>query len=310
MQTLRNFSGADPNGNLFAEVATTGSGGAILRLTGGSTFGLQSSGYGSGVGNNKLSFFTGNTVLATLLTSGNFGIGTTSPIVPLHVAQYGNNVTGDLTLLTKFTDPTGIKGISLGYNQSSQGGIIYSENNTGTGSPLEFWTYNGSSFAPRMVFAQDGNLLIGKTSQTNSAYKLDINGSARANEIVVNTTGADFVFDHQYKLPKLSEVKTYIDDNHHLPEIPSAEDMKKDGLNVGEINIKLLQKVEELTLYSIEQNKQITEQNEQMTEQNKEVTQQNKQIVNQQKQITSQQQQLDLLKEEIRDLKKNYSQKN
>jgi len=56
--------------------------------------------------------------------TGNVGIGTTSPNVPLHVSRYGNNVTGNLTLLTTFTDPTGIKGVSLGYNQSSQAGII------------------------------------------------------------------------------------------------------------------------------------------------------------------------------------------
>jgi len=104
------------------------------------------------------------TEVMRILSGGNVGIGTTSPNVPLHVARYGNNVTGNMTLLTTFTDPTGIKGISLGYNQSSQAGIIYSENNTGVGSPLEFWTYNGSSFAPRMVFVQSGNLGIGTTS--------------------------------------------------------------------------------------------------------------------------------------------------
>lgn len=69
------------------------------------------------------------------------------------------------------------------------------------------------------TFKQDGssgNILIGKTSQTNVGYKLDVNSNARANEIVVNTTGADFVFNDKYTLPKLAEVKSYIDQNHHL----------------------------------------------------------------------------------------------
>ena len=213
-------------------------------------------------------------------SSGNIGIGTASPNVPLHVARAGHNVTGNLTLLTTFTDPTDIKGILLGYNQSSQAGIIYSENNTGVGSPLEFWTYNGSSFAPRMTFTQGGNLLINQTNQMNSAYKLDVNGSARVNEIVVNTTGADIVFRSTYKLPKLTKLKSYINKNHHLPEIASAEEMQKDGLALGEMNTKILQKVEELTLYLIDKDKQLSDQNVKIAVQQKEIDQLKRQQIN------------------------------
>jgi hypothetical protein len=62
----------------------------------------------------------------------------------------------------------------------------------------------------------------------------------------------DYVFKPSYTLPSLTEVKSYIDQNHHLPEIPSAEQIEKDGLNLGEMNKVLVKKVEELTLYLIE----------------------------------------------------------
>ena len=199
----------------------------------------------------------GDIVLASYRNAlgGNVGIGTTNPNVPLHVSKAGNNVTGNLTLLSTFTDPTGIKGISLGYNQASQAGIIYSENNTGTGSPLEFWTYNGSSFAPRMTFTQAGKLGIGTTTPDEL---LSVNGTIHSKEIKVNLTGLpDYVFKPDYHLPTLSEVKSYIDKNNHLPEMPSAQEVEKNGLNLGEMNKLLLKKVEELTLYLIEQKQEI-----------------------------------------------------
>jgi hypothetical protein len=105
----------------------------------------------------------------------------------------------------------------------------------------------------------NGNVLIAKTSQINTSYKLDVNGNVRANQIVVNTTGADFVFDSSYRLPSLSSLKKYIDQNHHLQEIATAKQMQDEGLNVGDNQVKLLQKVEELTLYMIDMDKQLKE---------------------------------------------------
>ena len=90
--------------------------------------------------------------------------------------------------------------------------------------------------------------------------KLDVRGAIRADEIYVNTvSGADFVFDKSYKLRPLSEVQNFILQNQHLPEIPSAEEMQTNGVNINELQIQLLQKVEELTLYIIQQDKRIRE---------------------------------------------------
>lgn len=83
-------------------------------------------------------------------------------------------------------------------------------------------------------------------------------GKFEAKEVKVTTTPtADFVFAEDYNLPKLEEVEKHIKEKKHLPEIASAKEMEKEGVNIGEFQIKLLQKIEELTLYSIEQNKQI-----------------------------------------------------
>ncbi len=107
-----------------------------------------------------------------------------------------------------------------------------------------------------LVVKPTGNLLIGKTSQTNTSYKLDVAGKARVDEIVVNTTGADYVFEDNYKLRDLEEVEAFIAENNHLPGIPSAAEMQEKGMSVGQLNTKLLEKIEELTLYVIELKKE------------------------------------------------------
>ncbi|WP_165021089.1 hypothetical protein [Dysgonomonas sp. ZJ279] len=88
-----------------------------------------------------------------------------------------------------------------------------------------------------------------------------IDGTLTVKEIVVKTvTGADFVFNEDYNLTPLSEVESFVKTNKHLPEIPSEKQMIKDGVNVTDLQIKLLQKIEELTLYTIQQQKQLEEQ--------------------------------------------------
>jgi hypothetical protein len=152
------------------------------------------------------------------------------------------------------------------------------------GDYLSFLNPSGKGFAFSegstnvMLIGTNGNVLIGKTSQTNTAYKLDIYGKARANEIVVNTSGADFVFDKKYALPKLSDVKAYIDKNQHLPEIPSAKEMQANGLELGKMNKRLLQKVEELTLYLIDKDKQLSDQQKVNQSQQKQIDQLKQQL--------------------------------
>ncbi len=107
---------------------------------------------------------------------------------------------------------------------------------------------------PKMRIYRNGNIGIGTTT---ADHKLDVNGVIRAKEIKVETNWSDFVFEDDYNLKSLDELEAYINKNKHLPDIPSESEVKEKGINLGEINAKLLQKIEELTLYVIEQNKEI-----------------------------------------------------
>ncbi|WP_165025360.1 hypothetical protein [Dysgonomonas sp. ZJ279] len=89
---------------------------------------------------------------------------------------------------------------------------------------------------------------------------LDVGGAITARSVEIRVdAGADFVFQPDYNLKPLSEVEQFVKTNKHLPEIPSEKQMIEEGVNVTDMQIKLLQKIEELTLYMIEQNKQIKE---------------------------------------------------
>ncbi|PUZ23919.1 hypothetical protein GA0116948_1083 [Chitinophaga costaii] len=102
-----------------------------------------------------------------------------------------------------------------------------------------------------------GAIGIGTTAP--GPYKLAVEGTIGARKIKVTTVNpwADFVFDDDYPLPDLTELKTYIQVNKHLPGIPTTADVQKEGIDVGDMNAKLLQKVEELTLLLIQQNDRI-----------------------------------------------------
>ncbi|NHA06367.1 hypothetical protein G7092_21335 [Mucilaginibacter sp. HC2] len=103
-----------------------------------------------------------------------------------------------------------------------------------------------------------GNVGIGTLTPKEA---LSVNGNIRSKQIKVELANwPDYVFKKDYQLPSLQEVKAYIDENQHLPETPSAQQIAKDGLNLGEMNKLLMKKVEELTLYLIEENKAKKEQ--------------------------------------------------
>ncbi|AZI24047.1 hypothetical protein EA772_01315 [Pedobacter sp. G11] len=133
-------------------------------------------------------------------------------------------------------------------------------------------TFNTNTNMEQMRLDANGNLLIGKISQANTTYKLDVEGKVRANEIVVNTNGADFVFEDSYHLRPLSDLDIFVKKFKHLPEIPPAKTMQAEGVSISELQIKLLQKVEELTLYLIEKDKVIAEQEKKLKVQQKELS--------------------------------------
>lgn len=104
-----------------------------------------------------------------------------------------------------------------------------------------------------------GNVGIGTETPKEM---LDVAGTIRAREVKVEVTaGMDRVFNNDYSLKPLSEVEAFVKENKHLPEIPSEKHMQENGLNMNEFQIKLLQKIEELTLYVIDLKKENLEQN-------------------------------------------------
>ncbi len=119
----------------------------------------------------------------------------------------------------------------------------------GTGEPL--WTANGDD-----IHYNTGNVGIGTADP--GTYRLAVNGNIHAKEVKVDMTGwADYVFADGYRLPSLEEVKKHIEEKGHLINVPSAKEVEANGIGLGEMDRLLLEKIEELTLYIIQQEKRI-----------------------------------------------------
>ncbi|MCT2563104.1 hypothetical protein [Chryseobacterium herbae] len=195
----------------------------------------------------------------TIFDNGNTGIGTSDPNAKLHVVK--ENTNNQNVVIGKFVASGSTGGsamISLGYHTTAN-----LELNSGyTGSGFRYGNYgdfniendNNSASLGAINFVSNKKIQMAIMPNGNASLQ----GKFEAKEIKVTLTPtADFVFDEKYDLPKLEDVEKHIKEKKHLPEIASANVMEKEGVNVGEFQIKLLQKIEELTLYSIEQNKQI-----------------------------------------------------
>jgi hypothetical protein len=202
---------------------------------------------------------------------GNVGIGTSS-------AGFMLNVLGDYVIQQRIESTGAFAGLYMKSNWATrQLGIHYGSdgsNGIGTNS-LRFGRYdpNGDQFgngwqANPVVFdmdAPDASFIMNDLGQIalgtfdTKGYRLAVNGSAIFTKVVVKayTNWPDYVFQPTYRLRPLSEVEQYIKQHNHLPEVPSAEEVEKNGIDVGENQAMLLKKIEELTMYVIEQNKKI-----------------------------------------------------
>ena len=140
-------------------------------------------------------------------------------------------------------------GYGFALNPDNRSGGIYSDMND-----------------PQLVMGFNNRKVgIGVTPPSDGSYMLYVAGGILATEVRVQLQSdwKDLVFKPEYKLRSLTEVETFISKNGHLPEIPTSETVKKEGINIGDMNALLLQKIEELTLYILQQQKQIdTQQSE------------------------------------------------
>jgi hypothetical protein len=225
--------------------------------------------------------------LATILANGNVGIGTTTPSEQFDlVGAEGTTSAINPTLSQGATialDDTGtgagsggavlfgaysgawrfaaIKGYALcgGCGTYSVGDIVFS---------TRLYPFNAAALSEVMrIQGATGNVGIGTT---NPVHPLQVAGIIGAEEVIVSATGADYVFKPDYRLSPLSDVATYIEQNHHLPGIPSAQEVQAQGVNLGEMQTKLLAKIEELTLHMIQaerDNQELRNQNREMQRQ-------------------------------------------
>ena len=187
-----------------------------------------------------MKYFTNGTPRLAITNGGNVGIGTTAPAKALDVA-------GSIYLFPgRNGDPT------LKFNNQGWARIGGSSS-----SGLAIWgTGNAETDDNPAMFVASGSVGIGTTAPDQ---KLTVKGKIHAEEVIVdlNVPLADYVFGKDYELMPLHQVDQYVQENSHLPDMPSATEVKEKGMGVGEMQNKMLQKIEELTLYVIQQDKRI-----------------------------------------------------
>ena len=197
------------------------------------------------------SYFHGGTNKVLEIFNSSTLLNSQSHIVLSTGATFNNSSAGTVTWMSK--NSSGFKGMAyIGSTTQGDASVNSSAN-------LVFATSNGGAVHARMVIDKDGNIEIGKETQTMT---MSIKGKIRSQEIKVETANwPDYVFGKDYELPSLQEIEQHIKEKGHLPGIPSAVEVKANGVDLGEMNAKLLKKIEELTLYLIESEKRNTLQN-------------------------------------------------
>lgn len=205
-----------------------------------------------------------------------YGIGTLNPSGNLHVSSEtsgdailkiesdtDNSNEDDNAWIQLLQDGGGL-GAYIGFNQQWGGG-----SNAAGSQPDNLFRigtrYSSVDGYDRLVINTfNGNVGIGTSNPTN---ELEVNGTIRSKEVKLEITNwPDYVFEPDYELRSLEATEEYIAENKHLPEIPSAEEIEANGVQLGEMNKLLLKKIEELTLHTIEQQKLIESQNQRITQ--------------------------------------------
>lgn len=178
---------------------------------------------------------TNNTFRMTVKNSGEIGIGTKTPLTAFHLdagaplkALFSTSNTSSSEVWMTNTQGA----FSIGVDAQGMGHISQNFN-----SPVSLMSF------------KDGNVGIGTSNISSTDFKLYVNGNVRAKKLVVETGWSDYVFEPDYQLRSLTEVKEFIAQNKHLPGVPSAAEVEANGVDVGDMHRLLLEKVEELTLY-------------------------------------------------------------
>lgn len=195
-------------------------------------------------------------------TSGNIGIGTTTPQGKLHVA-------GDVFIPSDYA-------IKFGADNSSTGVLVIRKVTSISGTFMDFMgNVAFRRFDPvlgnvgsSLILQNDGTITMGVAERydgtvvNTQGHKLMVNGGILCEKVkvIADVPNSDHVFKADYKLMPLEELKSYVNENKHLPEIPSAKEFAENGYSLGQMDDLLLRKVEELTLYVIQLQEQVKQQ--------------------------------------------------
>ena len=198
----------------------------------------------------KVDYYLDNNTTTPLATSNSspFGSSWSTPTLGIH------------TITAKATDNQNLASTAATVTINVLAAPAYMKN----------WTLTGNN----LINSNTGTVFIGPPPATPaniSDAKLLVYGNMYAQKLTVKASWADYVFKKGYYLRPLSEVETYISKHKHLPDVPSAKQIEEKGVSVGENQAILLKKIEELTLYLIEQNKKISKLQQQLVDQNKKI---------------------------------------
>ena len=241
-------------------------------LAGGKTVQVANGGYIYAQGNDYPSYPGSVAMVAgnggkIFLMNGNIGIGTLSPAEKLHLKNglmmidiandQDNNSPGIVAVSNDdfLFDGQYLNNYGFGFHGYQDGSTSFSEPRNAYVSGY-FGIDLFTSGLNRLRISRDGIVSIG-TTQRQIGYKLAVNGKIKAKEIKVETGWADYVFKEDYDLPTLEQVENHIKEKGHLINIPSAKEVEENGVQLGEMNKLLLEKIEELTLYTLQQEKWI-----------------------------------------------------
>lgn len=283
----------DTSGNIYVYVNTTpGKNVAYIAgiqvISGSSTVGIPVVNITSPDNNDVLAEESSITINATATETGGtiskveFFIDTTKigeDFTAPYTCTWNNPDAGHYTIKAKATDNTNTTGMasinvsieSLSSFWSMTGNIAANADSNFLGTVdtnrLAFRTNN----IERMSILKDGSIGIG--TKNTYGYKLAVNGTAIFTKVRIKTAGnwPDYVFKKGYKLPDLQELEHYITAHKHLPGIVSEGEVGRNGFDMGDHQAALLKKVEELTLYLIDENKKLREQNERLLQQQREI---------------------------------------
>ncbi|MBD0256084.1 MAG: hypothetical protein ICV83_10220 [Cytophagales bacterium] len=209
-------------------------------------------------------------------TDGNVSIGTPWPAAKITVEDADPSTRNGIVAAFR-RQGAGDVGLSFTQSGLNSYGIVHLAGTGSTGGGLGFFgnRYPGAAGALHMMIDNGGAVLIGSdqakftslSATSKSLYGLWVEKGVVANDYAVEpkTAWSDFVFEAGYQLRPLGEVEKFIRRNGHLPQVPSAAEIRQNGYTVHGINTTFLQKIEELTLYAIEQEKKAIEQEKKIT---------------------------------------------